>query len=117
MHKLKDIDGTMSTIEITNLLSRKTVIGVAPKYSNIELGILFDYYKQFIGQINKTQTYLPTKKNFCSFAGISSNVYNRYIQSEDSERREIMQMIDDYITDLQLTSAQNGEIKRNINNI
>lgn len=111
VHKLKHIDGTMSTIEITNLLSRKTVIGVAPKYSNIELGILFDYYKQFIGQINKTQTYLPTKKNFCSFAGISSNVYNRYIQSEDSERREIMQRIDDYITDLQLTSAQNGEIK------
>lgn len=111
VHKLKHIDNSMSTIEITNLLSRKTIIGAVPKYSNIELGILFDYYKQFISQINKVQTYLPTKKNFCSFAGISSNTYNRYIQSEDSERREIMQMIDDYITDLQLTSAQNGEIK------
>lgn len=111
INKLKHIDGSFSTIELRSLLSRKTVIGVPPKYSNAELGILFDYYKQFIEQINKVQTYLPTKKNFCSFAGISSYTYDNYKRSEDSERREIMQMIDDYISDLQLTSAQNGEIK------
>lgn len=111
INKLKHIDDSLSTIELRNLLSRKTVIGVPPKYSNTELGILFDYYKQFIEQINKVQTYLPTKKNFCSFAGISSKTYDHYMQSDDAERREIMQMIDDYITDITLTSAQNGEIK------
>lgn len=111
INKLKHIDNSLSTIELRNLLSRKTVIGVTPKYSNVELGILFDYYKQFIEQINKVQTYLPTKKNFCSFAGISSNTYNNYMQADDAERREIMQIIDDYITDITLTSAQNGEIK------
>lgn len=111
INKLNHIDDSLSTIELRNLLSRKTVIGVPPKYSNTELGILFDYYKQFIEQINKVQTYLPTKKNFCSFAGISSKTYDHYMQSDDAERREIMQMIDDYITDITLTSAQNGEIK------
>ena len=99
INKLKHIDDSLSTIELRNLLSRKTVIGVPPKYSNTELGILFDYYKQFIEQINKVQTYLPTKKNFCSFAGISSKTYDHYMQSDDAERREIMQMIDDYITE------------------
>lgn len=111
INKLNHIDDSLSTIELRNLLSRKTVIGVPPKYSNTELGILFDYYKQFIEQINKVQTYLPTKKNFCSFVGISSKTYDHYMQSDDAERREIMQMIDDYITDITLTSAQNGEIK------
>lgn len=111
VNKLNDIDGNLSTVELRNLLSRKTVIGVTPKYSNAELGILFNYYKQFIEEINKVQTYLPTQKNFCSFAGISSSTYDRYMQADDAERREIMQIIDDFITDLQLTSAQKGEIK------
>lgn len=111
VNKLNNIDGNLSTVELRNLLSRKTVIGVTPKYSNAELGILFNYYKQFIEEINKVQTYLPTKKNFCSFAGISSSTYDRYMKADDAERREIMQIIDDFITDLQLSSAQNGEVK------
>lgn len=111
IYKLQHIDGSLSTIELKSLISQKNTIGVSPKYNNTELAILFDYYKQFIEKINKVQTYLPTKKNFCGFVGISSSQYDSWKQSEDSERTEIMQMIDDYITDLQLTSAQNGEIK------
>lgn len=111
INKLKQADDALSTVELRNLLSRKTVLGVTPKYSNTELGILFDYYKQFIEQINKIQRYLPTKQNFCGFLGISTKTYDRYMQSEDVERREIMQMIDDYIADIPLTLAQNGEIK------
>lgn len=111
IYKLKHVDEKLSTIEIKSLISQKNPTGISPKYSVTELAILFDYYKQFIEEINKTHFYLPTKKNFCSFAGISSVTYDDYKHSEDSERREVMQMIDDYITDLQLTSAQNGEIK------
>jgi len=109
--RLTNVNKNMSTIEIKNLLSQKNVIGISPKYNTSEIAILFNYYKQFINQINDIQRYLPTKKDFCSFIGISSNQYDRWRQSEDSERAEIMQMIDDYITDLQLTSAQNGDIK------
>lgn len=111
IYKLKHQDGSLSTIELKSLLSQKNTIGVSPKYSNTELAILFDYYKQFIETINKSQRYLPTKKNFCSFAGISSTTYDSYRQSDDNERREIMQIIDDYITDIMLTSAQDGEVK------
>lgn len=101
----------LTTIQLRSLISQKNIIGLSPKYSNTELAILFDYYKQFIEKINETQNFLPSKKNFCSFVGISSNQYDRWRQSEDSERAEIMQMIDDYITDLMLTASQNGEIK------
>ena len=111
VYKLKHVDGKLSTIELKSLISQKNVIGMSPKYNNTEIAILFDYYKQFIVEINKTTSYLPTKKNFCSFVGISSHQYDAWRQSEDSERQEIMQIIDDYITDLQLTSAQNGEVR------
>ncbi len=100
-----------SIIELKSLISMKNYAGVSVKYNNSELLILFDYYKKFIEKINETQQYLPTKKNFCSFIGVSSVSYDNWRQSEDSERREIMQMIDDYITDIMLTSAQNGDIK------
>ena len=113
IYKLKHVgEGrNLSTIELKSLISQRNSVGLSPKYNNTELAILFDYYKQFIEKINETQRYLPTKKNFCSFAGISSTSYDNWRQSEDSERREIMQMIDDYITDIMLTSAQDGEIK------
>lgn len=113
IYKLKHIekDHKFSTMELKTLLSQKNVIGQSPKYSVAELAILFDYYKQFILKINEYQKYLPTKKNFCGFIGISSSQYDMWRQSDDSQRQEMMQIIDDYITDLQLTSAQNGEIR------
>lgn len=110
-YKLKHVDNSLSVIKIKSMISERNITGQSYKYNNTELSILFDYYKQFIEKINEVQRYLPTKKDFCSFAGISSNTYDNYKQSEDSERRELIQKIDDYITDLQLTSAQNGEIK------
>lgn len=113
IYKLNHVESgkNLSTIEIKTLISQKNSIGISPKYNNTELAILFEYYKKFINQINKFQRYLPTKKNFCSFIGISSSQYDRWRQSEDSERAEMMQIIDDYITDIMLTSAQDGEIK------
>ena len=112
-YRLKHLDKyeTLSTIELKSLLTQKNTIGASPKYSNTELAILFNYYKEFIEKINEKQRFLPTKKNFCSFIGISSFSYDSYRKSDDQERREIMQMIDDYITDIMLTEAQNGELK------
>ena len=101
----------MSIIEIKDLISQKNVIGLSPKYNNTEIAILFDYYKRFIKQINNKIAYLPTKEDFCSFAGISTTMYNNWKRSEDAERREIIQMIDDYLVDIHLTMAQHGDIK------
>ena len=86
-------------------------MGVSPKYSTTELAILFDYYKQFIQQINEKTSYVPTKEDFCSFAGISTTIYNNWKQSEDAERRDIMQKIDDYLVDIHLSMAQRGDIR------
>ena len=112
-YKLKHIEEgkSLSIIELKSLLSQKNTIGLSPKYSTTELAILFEYYKQFIQQINEKTSYIPTKEDFCSFAGISTTVYNNWKQSEDVERREIMQKIDDYLVDIHLSMAQRGDIR------
>ena len=113
VYKLRHIEEgkSLSIIELKSLLSQKNTIGVSPKYSTTELAILFDYYKQFIQQINEKTAYIPTKEDFCSFAGVSTTTYNNWKQSEDAERREIMQKIDDYLVDIHLSMAQRGDIK------
>lgn len=111
IHKLKHIEGAPSIIQLKTMISEKNLVGASPKYSNTELAILFNYYKEFIQEINKKTKYLPSKQNFCSFIGISTRIFDMYKQSDDAERREIIQQIEDYITDIMLTSAQNGEVK------
>lgn len=111
IYKLKHVESSMSVIEIKSLITQKSIVGLSPKYNNTELAIVFEYYQKFIEKINEVQRFLPTKKNFCGFAGISSKTYDNWRQSEDSERQEIMQKIDDYITDILLTSAQDGDVK------
>ena len=112
-YKLKHLEEgkTLSVIELKSLLSQKSIIGISPKYSATELAILFDYYKHFIQQINEKTSYIPTKEDFCSFAGVSTATYNNWKQSDDAERREIMQKIDDYLVDIHLSMAQRGDIR------
>ena len=112
-YKLKHMEEgkNLSVIELKSLLSQKNTVGISPKYSTTELAILFDYYKQFIQQINEKTSYIPTKEDFCSFAGVSTVTYNNWKQSDDAERREIMQKIDDYLVDIHLSMAQRGDIR------
>ena len=115
VYKLKQTERgeKLSIIEIKTMLNQRGlgVNGASPKYSNTELSLIIDYYKQFVTEINKVQRFIPSIPNFCGFAGITTTMYNNWRQSDDKERREIVQRIDDYIADINLTMAQEGEIK------
>ena len=108
--RIADKDKKITRIQIDSYLRNRNITAVSPKYSPDELAILFSYYQEMIEKINERWMYIPTKKNFCGFCGISSVQYNNWLRSEDPDRNEIMQKIDDFITDVMLTSAQNKEI-------
>lgn len=72
--------------------------------------MMFEYYRNFVAEINTVTRYVPTKKNFCAFANMSSATYDNYLIEGDAQRIETMKMIDDYITDISLTLAQNHEV-------
>lgn len=101
----------LSSIEINEILRPHNLIGSNPKYSADELRIIFDYYREALIAINRKYKYPPSKENFCAFAGMSTVTYNKYLQSPNEEMQELMLMIDDYIRENMLTSAQIGETK------
>lgn len=101
----------LSSIEINEILRPHNLIGANPKYSVDQLKIVFDYYREALITINKRYKYPPSKENFCAFAGMSTSTYNKYLTLPNEEMQELMIMIDDYIRENMLTSAQIGEIK------
>ena len=101
----------LSSIEINEILRPHNLIGSNPKYSTDQLRIIFDYYREALIIINRKYKYPPSKENFCAFAGMSTATYNKYLMSADENMQELMLMIDDYIRENMLTSAQIGETK------
>lgn len=101
----------LSSIEINEMLRPHNIIGTTLKYTAEQMQIIFDYYREALIKINKEVKYPPSKENFCAFAGISTSTYNNYLRSSDEDKQEIMLMIDDYIRENMLTSAQVGETK------
>ena len=101
----------LSSIEINEMLRPHNLISGALKYTAEQMQMIFDYYREALIQINREVKYPPSKENFCAFAGISTSTYNNYLMSSDEDKQEIMLMIDDYIRENMLTSAQVGETK------
>lgn len=108
----KSING-LTSIEIYELLSGDVVqYGKATTYTAEQLEIVFEAYRKALVEINKKAAMIPTKENFCAFAGISVVTYNKWLSDIiDEEKMEVMNRIDDYIKDTQITSAQLGEVK------
>ena len=101
--ELEDIKG-LKAARIHQLIGRNTN-GLAG-YSAKELNIVFEAYKNMIVMINKHTLYVPSMKNFCAFAGFSTITYKNYLQSPDDEKRNVMQMIEDYITDINIDASK-----------
>ena len=106
----KEVQG-LSSIEINEILRPHNLIGANPKYSADQLRIIFDYYREALVAINRKFKYPPSKENFCAFAGMSTSTYNKYLTSVNEDMQELMLMIDDYIRENMLTSAQIGETR------
>lgn len=73
------------------------VAGVAPQFSPKDLSVIFDYYKECIKEMNKTQIVPPTKEMFCSLCGISTERFSEYKNGSSPEMREICLRVEDFI--------------------
>lgn len=111
VEKLQENNKNLNPIQIYSYIRNRNARGLTPQYSVEELYLVFEYYQQYIEKINEYAVFPPTQKNFCGFIGISTVTYNNYRESDEADRREIMEKIDNYITDSQLALAQTGKIK------
>lgn len=111
VEKLQENNKNLNPIQIYSYIRNRNARGLTPQYSVEELYLVFEYYQRYIEKINEYAVFPPTQKNFCGFIGISTVTYNNYRESDEADRREIMEKIDNYITDSQLALAQTGKIK------
>lgn len=87
------------------------VVGLEPRYNCEKMSIVFELYRELVSQINtKIGKFIPNKTHFCRFAGITTMTYNNYLKCSDENLQTIMNMIDDYMLDANLTSSQNREV-------
>lgn len=81
-----------------------------PEYSAQELAIVFEYYQDVLAEINKKHKLPPTRQNFCAFCGITTSTYDTYLQSNDLNKKLVMQRIEDYIIENNWTLATKGTL-------
>ena len=106
-NELKDIVGLKSA-RIHQLISRQSLLNTSSMmgYSAKEMFIVYQSYQQLVEKINKFTLFIPSQKNFCAFAGFSTLTYKNWLQNSDEEKRNVMQMIDDYISDMLLDASK-----------
>ena len=106
-NELDDIVG-LKAARIHSLISRQTLYSTSSMvgYSPKELFIVYQSYQQLVEKINKFTLFIPSIKSFCAFAGFSTSTFKNYLQSPDEEKRNVAQMIDDYISDMLLDASK-----------
>ena len=73
------------------------VAGIVPDYSAAELSVILDYFKECIKQMNAIEIVPPTKEQFCSLCGFSTQRFNELKNSSTSDIREVLFQVEDYI--------------------
>lgn len=72
-------------------------------------------YQKIISTINLKQVvFVPSKENFCMFLGWTTKFYNEMLENSSENIKAVMDMINDYIIDAQLSAGQKGFLKANL---
>lgn len=73
------------------------VAGEIINYSAGELLCIFDYFKECIKEMNKSEIMPPTKEQFCQLCGISTARFNDLKNNGSNEVREVLEQVNDWI--------------------
>ncbi|WP_195395334.1 hypothetical protein [Holdemania sp. 1001302B_160321_E10] len=79
-----------------------------------EIDFCLKKYQEIMYMLNKEINFVPTKENFCQFMGWTAEVYNQNLNSDADDIRAVMQMVEDYLIDSQLSAGQGGVTKANL---
>lgn len=102
---------------ICNFLNINNDIEDLDKRSFDDHNILFKAlmrYQKIISKINLDVVFIASKENFCMFMGWTAKFYNDMLENTNEDIKAMMEMINDYIIDSQLSAGQRGFIKANL---
>ena len=72
---------------------------------------LFSDFLELVSWLNEFGTFIPTKQIFSAFSGISPTAYTYLMTDGDSEQREAILAVDNFLVDMQMEAASQGMAK------
>lgn len=72
---------------------------------------IFADFLEFVSWLNDYGTFIPTKQIFSAFSGISPTAYTYLMTDGDSEQREAILAVDNFLVDMQMEAASQGMAK------
>jgi hypothetical protein len=72
---------------------------------------LFSDFLELVSWLNEFGTFIPSKQLFSAFTGISSTAYTYLMTDGDSEQREAILAIENFLVDMNMEAATNGIAK------
>lgn len=85
------------------------------EFDNAEdLEFCFDMFKDIMATINLNVIYVPSQQSFCMFMGWTDRIYKKMLKDSTDDIRDIMQLVDEYIIECQISAGQQGILKQNL---
>lgn len=72
---------------------------------------LFSDFLELVSWLNEFGTFIPSKQIFSAFSGISPTAYTYLMTDGDSEQREAILAVDNFLVDMQMEAASQGMAK------
>lgn len=72
---------------------------------------LFSDFLELVSWLNEFGTFIPSKQIFSAFSGISSTAYTYLMTDGDSEQREAILAVENFLVDMNMEAATNGLAK------
>ena len=110
---LKVISPYTMKCQIYKALSQFKTIenNVANEATAEQITQIFADFLEFVSWLNEYGTFIPTKQIFSAFSGISPTAYTYLMTDGDSEQREAILAVDNFLVDMQMEAASQGMAK------
>ena len=72
---------------------------------------LFSDFLELVSWLNEFSTFIPSKQLFSAFTGISSTAYTYLMTDGDSEQKEAILAVENFLVDMNMEAATNGIAK------
>lgn len=79
-----------------------------------DLEFCFDKFKDIMATINLKVIYVPSQQIFCMFMGWTDRIYKNMMNNSTDDLQDIMQLINEYLIECQISAGQQGILKQNL---
>ena len=111
--KLKEISPFTIKCELYKALSQfKTIDNtIANEATAEQIMRLFSDFLELVSWLNEYGTFIPSKQIFSAFSGISPTAYTYLMTDGDSEQKEAILAVENFLVDMNMEAASQGMAK------